>query len=277
MYEHLIYVHVVICVVVILATFSLSAFLSMFSFAVASYKCSSLSDIKKKDVIDATAKRLLYSSEKIASIVYLAKRFALVLSILSLYYLFEICCTWIGFEKCENSQNLLYFIPIAILAIWLQHAIFDLTAIKYGKNNSEDILIKYSKAFYLIYILMMPFYFLAISINRKISKKLKIKKGKDFESIDVELMLSAKEMERTISQYTGKIVRNAIKLQDLDVSDVMLPRSKVVYLNAEDTNEQNLETIRKTGFTRYPLCKGNLDDCYGIIHIREILMRNLFL
>ena len=258
-----------------LSAFLLSAFLSMFSFAVATYKCSSLSDFKKKDVIDATAKRLLYASEKIASIVYLAKRFALIVAILSLYCLFDIVCNIAGFGNSSEFKKLLCFLPIAFFVMWAQHSILDLTAIKYGSNNAEDVLIKHSRQFYLIYILMMPFYFLAIWLNKKISKKLKIKKGKDFEIIDVGIMLSAKEMESTISQYTGKIVRNAIKLQELDVSDVMLPRSKVVYLDVENSNTENLELARKTGYTRFPLCKGNLDDCYGIIHIKEIFMRNM--
>ena len=275
MEEHAIYIHIVICIAVMLSAFLLSAFLSMFSFAVASYKYSSLSDFKKKDVIDATAKRLLYSSEKIASIVYLAKRFALIIAILSLYCLFETVCDIANFGSSSELKKIICFLPIAFFVMWMQHSILDLTAIKYGNNNAEDVLIKYSKQFYLIYILMMPFYFLSVWLNKKVSKKLRIKKGKNFEIIDVEIMLSAKEMESTISQYTGKILRNAIRLQELDVSDVMLPRSKVVYLDVENSNAENLELARKTGYTRFPLCKGNLDDCYGIIHIKEIFMRNM--
>ncbi len=276
MHEHLIYIHVGICIVVVIATFLMSAFLSMFSFAVASYKCSSFADGKKKVIIDETAKRLLYSSNKISTVVYLAKRFALILSTLAMYCMFEMCCTCLGFEHTVEIKKLICFAPIAMFAIWLQHSVFDLTAIKIGKNNAEQTIAKYSKLFYLIYILMMPFYFLTMSINKKVSNCLKIKDVKDFENIDIELMLTARENDvDSISQYTSKIVRNAVKLQDLDVSDVMLPRSKVKYLDTENTNAENLELARTSQHTRFPLCKGNLDDCYGIIHIKDIFTRNL--
>ena len=74
----------------------------------------------------------------------------------------------------------------------------------------------------------------------------------------------------TISPYAGKIVRNAIRLQDLDVSDVMLPRSKVVYFDTEEPYEENIKTALETRHNRYPLCKGDLDNCYGIIHLRDL-------
>ena len=276
MQEHIEYIHIAICGIAILLMFMTSAFLSMFSFAVASYKCSSLSDFKKKEVIDATAKRLLYSSNKISSIVYLAKRFALIIVVLAMYCMFELCCSIANFQNIAEIKKLACFLPIAMLAMWFQHSVFDLTAIKIGKSKPEEILIKYSRLFYFIYILMMPFYFLTMSINKKITKLFKIKSEKDFENIDVELMLTARESDSgSISQYTSKIVKNAIKLQELDVSDVMLPRSKVKYIDIENTNAENLELARTSQHTRFPLCKGNLDDCYGIIHIKDIFTRNL--
>ena len=77
----------------------------------------------------------------------------------------------------------------------------------------------------------------------------------------------------SISPYTGKILKNALRLQNLDVSDIMLPRSKVVYLDAESAQEENIALAEKTRHTRYPLCKGDLDNCYGIVNIKNIFSR----
>ncbi len=273
MQEHSIYINVILYALAIFFAFVVSAFLSMFSFAIASFKFSAISsDVKENDSIDAIAKRLLYASDKISSIVYMARRIALIVAILALYGL----CDTILAEYADNIstlRKLAYFTPFAIFIMWIEYALFDITAIKIGKNNAERVLMGYSKAFYSIYILMMPVYFLTKTINKKLSNKLKIKEDVEFENIDVELMLSAKDNDTgKISQYTGKIVRNALKLQELDVSDVMLPRSKVDYFDLENSNAENLELARKTHHTRYPLCKGNLDECCGIIHLKDIFM-----
>ena len=34
--------------------------------------------------------------------------------------------------------------------------------------------------------------------------------------------------------------------------------------------KENLEAMKSAGHTRYPLCRGDLDDCLGLIHIKDI-------
>jgi CBS domain containing-hemolysin-like protein len=50
----------------------------------------------------------------------------------------------------------------------------------------------------------------------------------------------------------------------------MVPRADVVALDVEASLEENLETARRMGFTRYPLIRGALDDVLGIVHIRDL-------
>ena len=92
-----------------------------------------------------------------------------------------------------------------------------------------------------------------------------------FDYMDVAVMLHVQDSDiASISPYTGKILKNALRLQNLDVSDIMLPRSKVVYLDTESSAEENISLAEKTRHTRYPLCKGDLDNCYGIVNIKNI-------
>lgn len=67
-----------------------------------------------------------------------------------------------------------------------------------------------------------------------------------------------------------KIVNNAIRLPELDVSDVLLPRNHIQFLDLNDTVQENLDSAKKSGHTRFPLCKGGLDQCLGIIHIKDV-------
>jgi len=51
---------------------------------------------------------------------------------------------------------------------------------------------------------------------------------------------------------------------------VMVPRGDVVYLSLDRPQEENLRIARKSGHTRFPLCKEHLDDILGIIHIKDL-------
>src|SRR5205085_1059201 len=44
-----------------------------------------------------------------------------------------------------------------------------------------------------------------------------------------------------------------------------------IFLNTEDTFEENLERARQSRHTRFPLCEGHLDNTIGLVHIKDLL------
>ena len=59
-------------------------------------------------------------------------------------------------------------------------------------------------------------------------------------------------------------------MQELVVHDVLLPRNQVVVYDLDQSYEKNLDRMQVAGHTRFPLCYGSLDQCIGIIHIKDI-------
>ena len=55
----------------------------------------------------------------------------------------------------------------------------------------------------------------------------------------------------------------------------MVPRTDVVVLSIKRTIEENLDIIRTTRHTRYPLCDGTLDKTIGLIHVKDLLLAQL--
>src|SRR5581483_4022986 len=56
----------------------------------------------------------------------------------------------------------------------------------------------------------------------------------------------------------------------------MVPRIDVAILSTSKTISENLEVIRKTRHTRYPLCDGGtLDQTVGLIHVKDLFHAQL--
>ncbi len=72
------------------------------------------------------------------------------------------------------------------------------------------------------------------------------------------------------SPVARKILRNAMRMRELGVADILLPRHQVQYFDIEDGNEENLGLAKESGHTRFPLCEGDLDKCLGLIHIKDL-------
>jgi len=95
----------------------------------------------------------------------------------------------------------------------------------------------------------------------------------DVEEIRSILSLSARAGNISDQQY--EVTRNIFRLIDLEVRHIMVPRVDVEYLTLEDDLAKNLIVIRRSGHSRFPLCKNDLDDVAGIVHVKDVLDRYL--
>ena len=91
--------------------------------------------------------------------------------------------------------------------------------------------------------------------------------------VDVQIRVMGDEGQ-TLSPVARKIINHTLQMQDLVVQDVLLPRNEVVICNLEENVETNLKLMKEAGHTRYPLCNGDLDNCEGIIHIKDLFRLN---
>ena len=62
-----------------------------------------------------------------------------------------------------------------------------------------------------------------------------------------------------VFSFSGKAVR-----------EVMIPRAEIVYVSLARTWPENLQIIRSSLHTRYPLCTLGLDHVVGMVHIKDL-------
>jgi CBS domain containing-hemolysin-like protein len=89
---------------------------------------------------------------------------------------------------------------------------------------------------------------------------------------ELRALLKQASVAGHISGRQGALGENVLRLVDLEVRHVMLPRTDVVLLSTAQTTEQNLETIRTCRHTRLPLCDPDLDAVTGLVHGKDVLV-----
>ncbi|MEN0000376.1 MAG: CNNM domain-containing protein, partial [Pseudomonadota bacterium] len=62
-----------------------------------------------------------------------------------------------------------------------------------------------------------------------------------------------------------------LDLQELDVSDVMIHRTNMYMVNADDAPEIVVSEILKSPYTRMPVWRGETDNIVGIVHAKDLL------
>ena len=66
-------------------------------------------------------------------------------------------------------------------------------------------------------------------------------------------------------------VINALAIDRIHTADIMVGRNDIVAVSTERSTAENLETIRSSPNTRYPLVGADLDDVVGVIYVPALL------
>jgi len=88
---------------------------------------------------------------------------------------------------------------------------------------------------------------------------------------ELRLILSESAKAKEVSPLEKELLINALDLGERVVRDIMTPRGEVVFLDLEDSFETNVKKAIESRHTRFPLCRENLDNTIGLIHIKELM------
>lgn len=88
---------------------------------------------------------------------------------------------------------------------------------------------------------------------------------------ELRLILDQSEKSKDVSALGRELVFNVLDLRERVVRDIMTPRGEVVYLDLEEDFESNLKKAIESRHTRFPLCRGHLDNTVGLVHVKELL------
>lgn len=67
------------------------------------------------------------------------------------------------------------------------------------------------------------------------------------------------------------MLEGVMRLSDRTVRTIMTPRIDMVWLDADDTPHQQKTIIRASGYSRFPVARGDLEEILGVVHAKDIL------
>ena len=109
------------------------------------------------------------------------------------------------------------------------------------------------------------------AVSRMVLKVLRLDADSDLNLIDVESQIrSIVSNGDELPEVTESILNNVMDLRKRVAHDIMIPRNQLKFFDVEDSPDENLKVARETGHTRFPVCEGDLDQCVGIVHIKDV-------
>jgi len=76
-----------------------------------------------------------------------------------------------------------------------------------------------------------------------------------------------------IEAQEHQMVRNVFRLDDRQVGSMMIPRGEIVWLDATATADDVQRVVGESEHSRYPVCRGGLDDVLGVVSAQRLLQQ----
>ncbi|MGI6246767.1 MAG: TerC family protein [Pseudochelatococcus sp.] len=97
--------------------------------------------------------------------------------------------------------------------------------------------------------------------------------GKDAPeaSEEVAAIISTSGGETAFTPAERSMIERVLTLGERSVRSIMVPRVDTVWLDAADGPDVVLEEIRQSGRSRFPVCRGDVDDVIGVVHAKDLL------
>ncbi len=168
-------------------------------------------------------------------------------------------------------------VALAFVGITFLHIVFGELGPKYTAiANPLSVALRIVRPLGVFYLLFRPaIWLLHKSSNFLLQGVLRMKPASGAELAhseeELRLILEQSEKSHEVSTLGRDLLINALDLRDRVVRDIMTPRGEVVYLDLEDSFETNVKKAIESRHTRFPLCRENLDNTIGLIHIKELV------
>jgi CBS domain containing-hemolysin-like protein len=168
-------------------------------------------------------------------------------------------------------------IALAFVGITFLHIVFGELAPKYTAiANPLTVSLRLVRPLGVFYFLFKPvIWLLHKSSNFLLQRMLRFRPVPLTELAhseeELRLILQQSEKSKEVSPLERNLLINALDLRDRVVRDIMTPRGDVIYLDLEDDFETNVKKALDSRHTRFPLCRENLDNTVGLVHIKELV------
>ncbi len=168
-------------------------------------------------------------------------------------------------------------IALAFIGITFLHIVFGELAPKYiAIANPLRVALALVRPLGGFYVLFRPvIWLLHKSSNLLLNRMLRLRPvgGAELAHSEEELRLILDESEKSdeVSELGRDLLVNALDLRRRVVRDIMTPRGQIVFLDVEDSFEENVKKALASRHTRFPLCRGHRDNTIGLIHIKELV------
>ncbi len=171
-------------------------------------------------------------------------------------------------EYLDTTAYAIVVVGVTFLSV----VIGELVPKRWALTNPEAIASALARPMEMVALLSAPLVWVLRTATELVVRLLRLPKN-------TARAVSEEEIRSMIAEgaHTGifhaaehQMIEGVLRLPDRTVRSIMTPRGDVVWFDAADSRETVWNVVRTSGHSRYPVCRGQLDELLGIVMTGEL-------
>lgn len=229
---------------------------------------SMLSEVKVKQMFSGGV-----TDEKEISNLWIKRRNRVLNTIFLGNTLFNIICAFIIIDIADKYIHS-YPLLIAALIIFFLVLVFGETIPKtlarYDVVSFSEFNLGVLSKFYYFFSPFILVSDIIVNFTLKIFGK-SLSQDTKFSEDELEFLINAGEQEGLLQHDKGEMINNIFDIADIDVKEIMVPRTEVTAVSENATTEEIKEIVRTSEFSRIPVYRNSLDNIVGILYVKDLI------
>jgi len=179
-----------------------------------------------------------------------------------------------GHGLAEATAKSVGFGLVVVFITYLSLVVGELVPKTLALNNAEDVAARVAKPMGFVSKVASPLvWFLTISTNG-ILRILGVRASADppVTEDEINIMIGQGVTAGAFAEGEKEIVERVFRTADRRVSQMMTPRREIMYLDVEESWEENKKKIALIPHAAFPVCEGGMDTVLGIATLKGIWM-----
>lgn len=87
--------------------------------------------------------------------------------------------------------------------------------------------------------------------------------------LEVESVIEKGEESGALDSSQAELLRGVLEFKDTVVREIMVPRTRMVAIEAETSVDEIVALIERSGYSRYPVYRGRVDAVVGVLYAKD--------
>lgn len=92
---------------------------------------------------------------------------------------------------------------------------------------------------------------------------------------EIRLLIEQGRQQGVFEIEQQQLIERIFALRDRRVSALMRRRPDIIWLDSTGPNEKLHDVIKRTNYSRFPVCRGSLDNVEGIVRVKDLFLQQL--